>query len=218
MNATLNLGHLGVLNDPEAKDPPEIVGTIHGQPARILIDSGCSTYVLDSNFAKRANVLSILTKPVPIQLAIREASQIDLRTRTEKLSMSIGEQTQTQKAFYILPLPLYDAILGTPFVEEFNVRCPKDSNCVTINDEIIEKVTTPEPQNGTLDIAVISRSRLKAMSRRQEIAELYLASTWITEEQEPRTSDIPPWIHKEYGEVFVEGLPSGLPPERRVEH
>jgi hypothetical protein len=79
--------------------------------------------------------------------------------------MSIGEQIQTQKAFYILPLPRYDAILGIPFVEEFNVKCPKDSNCVTINDEVIKKVTTPETQNKTLDIAVVSRSRLKAMSR-----------------------------------------------------
>jgi hypothetical protein len=218
MNAPLNLGHLGVLSDPEAKDPPEIVGTIHGQPARILIDSGCSTYVLDSNFVKRAKVLPISTKPVPIQLAVRAANQIDLRTRTEKLSMSIGERTETQKAFYILPLPRYDAILGIPFVEEFNVRCPKDSNSVTINDEIIEKVTPLESQHDTLDIAVISRSRLKAMSRRQEIAELYLASTRIAEEKETEQSDIPPWIHKEYGEVFVEGLPPGLPPERRVEH
>ena len=70
MNATLNLGHLGVLSDPEAKDPSEIVGIIHGQTARILLDSGCSTYVLDSNFAKRARILPISTKPVPIQLAV----------------------------------------------------------------------------------------------------------------------------------------------------
>ena len=218
MNAPLNLKHLGVLSDPEAKDPFEIVGTIHGQPARILINSGCSTYVLDSNFAKRVKILPISTKPVPIQLAVRAANQIDLRTRTGKLSMSIGERTETQKAFYILPLPRYDAILGIPFVEEFNVRCPKDSNSVTINDEIVEKVTTPESQNETFDIAVILRSRLKAMLRRQKIDELYLASTRIVQEEERKLSDIPSWIHKEYGEIFVEGLPPGLLPERQVEH
>ena len=26
------------------------------------------------------------------------------------------------------------------------------------------------------------------------------------------------WIYNEYGDVFLEGLPPGLPPERRVEH
>ena len=218
INAPLNLGHLGVLTDPEAKDPPEIVGFIHGQTARILLDSGCSTYVLDSNFAKRARILPISTKPVPIQLAVRAASQIDLRTKTEKLSMSIGEKTQTQKAFFILPLPRYDAILGIPFVEEFNVKCPKNMEYVTIDDEIIQKVTNLESQNQALDIAVVSRSRLKAISRRQEIDELYLASTRIVQEEERKLSDIPSWIHKEYGEIFVEGLPLGLPSERQVEH
>jgi hypothetical protein len=51
----VKLGYLGIDIDPEQAKPPEVYGKINGHPARILLDTGCSTYVLSSDFAKACN-------------------------------------------------------------------------------------------------------------------------------------------------------------------
>ena len=66
----LLLGCLDILADPEAKEPPEILGIMQWQPARILIDSDCSTYVLSTDFAEKAKITLYPMKPVPVQLVV----------------------------------------------------------------------------------------------------------------------------------------------------
>jgi len=65
-------------------------------------------------------------------------------------------------------------------------------------------------------ISMISRSRLKAEIRKNEVTELYLATTKIT--SEPSNTTTPDWIKDEYSDVFLDGLPPGRPPERKVTH
>jgi len=225
LETPLQLGYLDIFADPEAEEPPEIHGTIHGQPARILLDSGCSTYVLSTDFAEQAKITQYPTKRIPVQLAIKNASQPYLESKTQKLSMSIGEQLETQKAFYVLPLPRYDAILGTPFIKEFDVTFPTDKPIACIGNIEVPLVNASKELEDTCQIAVISRRRFKAMSRRNEFEEVYLATTRILDDDEetPETPEtqknsVPVWIQQEYGEIFLEGLPPGNPPERKVEH
>jgi len=222
LETPLQLGYLDIFADPEAEEPPEIHGTIHGQPARILLDSGCSTYVLSTDFAEQAKITQYPTKRIPVQLAIKNASQPYLESKTQKLSMSIGEQLETQKAFYVLPLPRYDAILGTPFIKEFDVTFPTDKPIACIGNIEVPLVNASKELEDTCQIAVISRRRFKAMSRRNEFEEVYLATTRILDDDEetsetPETqkNSVPVWIQQEYGEIFLEGLPPATPQNER---
>jgi hypothetical protein len=63
---------------------------------------------------------------------------------------------------------------------------------------------------------VISRAKLKALVRRGDADSIYVGpfkSTGLSDD-----SQQPPWIGSEFGDVFTEGLPSGLPPLRAVDH
>ena len=57
--------------------------------------------------------------------------------------MSI-RQLKTKKAFYIAPLPRYDAILGALFVHEFDVRFPQNPVAVIKGIEVPD---TGKPEN-----------------------------------------------------------------------
>ena len=57
-NLEMRLGYFGLglhdrLEVPEADKLLEVVGQIEGRPARILLDTGCSTYVLSSRLRNR---------------------------------------------------------------------------------------------------------------------------------------------------------------------
>src|SRR5438046_7211373 len=57
----VRLGYIGMgvhnkLEVPEAKTLLEVNGQINGKAARILLDTGCSTYVLSTQFATRHNI------------------------------------------------------------------------------------------------------------------------------------------------------------------
>jgi hypothetical protein len=60
---------------------------------------------------------------------------------------------------------------------------------------------------------------LKTEIRRNQISELYLATVKIHDDEchEP-LKDTAGWIYKEFSEVFLDGLPPSMPPERRVSH
>jgi hypothetical protein len=228
-NANLNLGYLDIRAPPETKEPPSVFGTINGRSARILLDSGCATYVLSEDFAVNADICQYPTTPVPVQLAVRQPGRTTLETQTKRLSIKIG-QFETRKALYIAPLPCYDAILGHPFVHEFDVRFPKENPVALINGievPVIEE--NPENPEKTQKIQMISRSKLKKLVRRNQTEELYIAVVHFVDpepenpenpenpEKTPKPKN-PMWIQTEFGEIFLDGLPPGNPPPRKVEH
>jgi len=96
---------------------------------------------------------------VAVGLAARKAEQTTLETQTKRLSIKTG-QFETRKAFYIAPLPCYDAILGTPFVREFGVQFPK--NPVTVIEGMEVPLIQETPR--TLNIQ-ISQAKLKELDR-----------------------------------------------------
>ena len=49
--AHVTLGYLGIHEKPEEFRPPVVYGNINRHAARIMLDSGCSTYVLFTDFA-----------------------------------------------------------------------------------------------------------------------------------------------------------------------
>jgi hypothetical protein len=167
----LNLGYLDIQARPDSQEPPSVIGTINRKSARILLDSGCSTYVLSEEFAVHADVRQYLTTPVAVELAVRNADQPTLKTQTKELSMS-RRQFKTRKALYVAPLPRYDAILGAPFVQAFDLRFPQNPVAV------IKGIEVPLIQAtlGTQKIQMISRAKLKKLVRRDQADEIYIAN------------------------------------------
>ena len=92
----VKLGYLGINDKPEEVKPPVVYGKIDGRTAHIMLDSGCSTYVLSTDFANAGNIPCFPCKPVPVELAVRDASQFTLNTQTKKLPMEVGSITQSK--------------------------------------------------------------------------------------------------------------------------
>jgi hypothetical protein len=127
--------------------------------------------------------------------------------------MEVGKITLS-KAAYVLPLPGCDAIFGMPFLNGRKLVTHPERNSLSLDDMKLPLIKDPD---GTIEISVITRSRLKAEIRKNEIAELYLATIKTTDEQ-PDLSEYPEWIKNDFSDVFLDGLPPGMPPERKVVH
>ena len=129
----VKLGYLGIYDKPEEVKPPVVYGKIDGRIAQIMLDSGCSTYVLSTDFANAGNIPCFPCKPVPVELAVRNASQFTLNTQTKKLPMEVGNITQS-KASYVLPLPSCDAIFGMPFLNGRKLVTYPEKGIVILDD------------------------------------------------------------------------------------
>ena len=117
----MRLGYFGLgLHDrmevPEVDKLLEVVGQIEGRPAKILLDTGCSTYVLSSSFAKRNGIPEIPMRPRPVDLAVSSA-RAQLTHKTAPLELRIGKTVIT-RSLYLLPIPQFDAIVGMPFFRQ----------------------------------------------------------------------------------------------------
>ena len=129
----VKLGYLGINDKPEEVKPPMVYGNIDERIAQITLDSGCSTYMLSTDFANAGNIPCFPCEPVPVELAVLNASQFTLDTQTKKLSMEIGSITQS-KAAYVLPLPSCDAIFGMPFLNGRKLSNLPRKDIVTLDD------------------------------------------------------------------------------------
>ena len=186
---------------------------INGHVAQIMLDSGCSTYVLSTDFARDSNTPVYSCKPIPVELAVRNAGQFNLDTQTKKLPMKVGKITQ-EKALYVLSLPGCDAIFGIPFLNGRKLTTNTQKNTISLDDTELPLVRNPDEP---VQISVISRGRLKADIRKNEIIELYLATIKSIQE-DIDLAKFPSWIKNEFPDVFLDGLPPGKPPERKVVH
>src|SRR5271154_3549657 len=178
-----------------------------------MLDSGCSTYVLSTDFARNSNIPCYPCKPIPVELAVRDAGQFNLDTQTKKLPMEVGTITQS-KALYVLPLPGCDAIFGMPFLNGRKLATNIEQGTVSLDEIQIPLVKDLE---NSIQISVITRSRFKAEIRKNELTEMYLTTIKTITEQSDSTES-PKWIQDEFSDVFLDGLPPGLPPERKVAH
>ena len=93
-NLEVRLGYIGTglhnkLEVPEAKTLLEVNGQINGKVARILLDTGCSTYVLSTQFATRHNIEKTPMKLRSVDLAVSGVgAQLTYKTGLTKLRLS----------------------------------------------------------------------------------------------------------------------------------
>src|SRR5437762_11270379 len=94
-NLEVRLGYIGTglhnkLEVPEAKTLLEVNGQINGKVARILLDTGCSTYVLSIQFATRHNIEKTPMKLRSVDLAVSGVgAQLTYKTGLTKISVRI---------------------------------------------------------------------------------------------------------------------------------
>jgi Reverse transcriptase (RNA-dependent DNA polymerase)/RNase H-like domain found in reverse transcriptase/Integrase zinc binding domain/Chromo (CHRromatin Organisation MOdifier) domain/Aspartyl protease len=231
------LGYFGLglhdrLEVPEADKLLEVVGQIEGRTARILLDTGCSTYVLSSRFAERNGIREIPTRSRPVDLAVSSA-RVCLTHKTRLLKLKIGN-TVIKKSLYLLPVPQFDAIVGMPFFRENAIDLAGlERGIIEINGSPIPMTKGDKDMDcespGSVEtptIGRISRKTLKKELRQNQIEELYLAriqenndaAVFTVAPSVQEFGDIPDWIRKEYRTVLREELPPQLPPTRAVDH
>src|SRR6266513_884025 len=231
----VRLGYIGMgvhnkLEVPEAKTLLEVNGQINGKAARILLDTGCSTYVLSTQFATRHNIEKTPMKLRSVDLTVSGVGA-QLAYKTGLTKIRIGN-IEVEKSLYLLPIQQFDAIVGMPFFTENEVNLSElETGNIEINGTKVRlkdslDISSEEKLNGikTLTIATMSRKTLKKELRHNRVNELYLAVIRNVLEGKKegisgylfQNNRIPKWIEKEYEEIFQEGLPPGLPPTRAV--
>ena len=185
-NLEMRLGYFGLglhdqLEVPEADKLLEVVGQIEGRPARILLDTGCSTYVLSSRFAEQNGIQGIRMRSRPVKLAVSSA-RTNLTHKTWPLELRIGD-TVIKKSLYLLPAPQFDAIVGMPFFRQNEIDLAGlELGIIEVNGSkvsIIKGDMNLEESPGNVEtpmIGMISKKRLKKELRCNEIKELYLAT------------------------------------------
>jgi hypothetical protein len=231
------LGYFGLglhkqMEVPEADKLLEVVGQIEGRTARILLDTGCSTYVLSSRFAERNGIKGIPMRSRPVDLAVSSA-RVCLTHKTQPLDLRIGNTVIT-KSLYLLPVPQFDAIVGMPFFKENEIDLiGLEKGIVKVNGSKVLMTEGHKDMDTDMDmdmeespgnvetplIGMISRKRLKKELKCDQIEELYLATIQsVNDDAETNTANGPNWIQKEYGSVLREELPPQMPPARSVDH
>jgi hypothetical protein len=224
------LGYFGLglrdrLEVPEADKLLEVVGQIEGRTARILLDTGCSTYVLSSTFAERNGIQGIRMRPRPVDLAVSSA-QTHLTHKTRPVKLRIGNTVIT-KSLYLLPIPQFDAIVGIPFFKENEIDLAGletgiikiNGNKIPMMEDDMDMDMEESPENmETPMIGMISRKRLKKELKHDKIEELYLATIRQTNDDTgidisiQDINDISDWIQKEYGPILREELSPQMSP------
>jgi hypothetical protein len=130
----VKFGYLGINNKPEEVKPPVVYEKIDGHIVQIMLDSGCSTYILSTDFATAGNIPCFPCKPVPIELAVRNADQFTLDTRTKRLPMEVGNITY----------PSCDAIFGMSFLNGRKLVLYPDKPVVSLDDMELPIVKDPD--------------------------------------------------------------------------
>src|SRR5437762_363442 len=234
----VRLGYVGTgfhnkLEVPEAKTLLEVIGQIDGKVAKILLDTGCSTYALSTKFATQHGIEEVPIRSRPVDLAVSSA-KAQLAHKTTLLKVKIGD-TEVEESLYLLPIPQFDAIIGMPFFIKNEVDLTElDTGVIKVNQSKVLLEDTLEMSTKELlddtktpTIALISKKTLKKELRHNKVDKLYLARIQEVSEDQTKKEitvisegddEIPKWIEKEYGKVFRKGLPLHLPPTRSVDH
>ena len=114
----MRLGYFGLglcdqMEIPEADKLLEIVGQIEGRSVKILLDIGCSIYVLSSSFVEWNEISEIQMRPWPVDLVVSSA-RAQFIHKTASLKFRIGKTIIT-KSLYLLSVPQFAAIVEMLF-------------------------------------------------------------------------------------------------------
>src|SRR5208282_1347206 len=111
----------------------------------------------------------------------------------------------------------YDAIFGMPFLNSRKLIIYPEKGIIILDDMEFSLV---KDHDEFPCVSTISRSRLKAEIRKNEIIELYLAITKITNEPSNTmfNTTTPDWIKNEFSDIFLDRLSPDKSFEQKAVH
>ena len=208
-----------------------------GHPVVILLDSGASTEFISSAFVKKAS-LDLEPSNRTIRLADGSVVPADgqVRMHTE-MTAAVGGPLEFDATFVATTLEGYDAILGATWLKRFNPPIDWRDRSFTMSDGkggSMQAKALPIPQEKGHRLAGITTRKCLKWLRDGEVdgfVAVFVRKVADSEEElmaisgdeaiKKATNGAKPWVHemvKEYGDVFPDKLPDGIPPSRGVEH
>ena len=205
----------------------KVAGFIGSHPATLMIDSGASSEFIDSAFARRCGLeLEPCTRTIRLADGALAPAH-GQATLSYSLVAASGQRTAPFSAvFTSTPLKGYDAILGLSWLAEHDVIIGWQSRTIEIRKPgqlplYLKPLAHASDSLSSLQLGTITVKALERERRRGEALELFAVyvqteppSAAPAAPQEPIVSV----LLKEYADVFPDGLPHGLPPERGVQH
>ena len=208
-------------------DLMKVAGTIAGDAAILMIDSGATSNFADATFVRRTG---LTLEPANCTIRLADGSVVPaLGQVTVPITLTAaGDQPAVtfEVTFTVTDLKGYDAILGLPWLTTHDVVVGWKRRTIEIRTDGRPKafVKPLDRVNGTttVGLATLTVKGLARAHRRREIEDLYVifAQPKTDEQASPPLAPHPQTaaLLAEFADVFPDQLPHGLPPERGVQH
>lgn len=211
-------------------------GSLEGHSAIFLLDSGATGNFVSAAFVSKHQ---LATKPLPEKHVVRlaDGSQQQTSALVTKAPVRIGSY---QDHFDLVALPLsgYDAIIGMPWLDQYNPTIDWQRQQLQFNDErgCRHELVGRKKKEPSDELQVLSAKEVRQQWRLNQLeqvcvvfpqqvmdlaAELHsMESSSSATPKDPeaaRLSQASKQFELEYSDVFSDEL-SGLPPKRAVDH
>ena len=195
-----------------------------------MIDSGASAEFIDTEFARRCGLeLEPSTRTIRLADGAIAPAHGQVTLSYSLVAASGQRAAPFSAAFTATPLKGYDAILGLSWLAEHDVHICWQNRTIEIRQQGQPPLhikplahagdSLSSMQLGTITVKALERERRRGVEL--ELFAVYVQTepplslhAAASEPQDP----IVTVLLKEYGDVFPDGLPNGLPPERGVQH
>lgn len=183
------------------------IGTVNGIPCRILIDPGAEINHLSLGFARKHN---IPIKPSPFTAEWVQGADHALSETESVQEVSLGAHYSERLPFSVMPLSKYDVIIGKQWLAHYKPSICMQSNQIEMQfgGKIINIDASVENQ----DLLISKRSFKRGVRKGFPSFAVYIHKNAPrnAENASCNTQD----LLNEFGDVFPDDLPCGLPPER----
>jgi hypothetical protein len=222
----------------------KLKGFLVDRPAVFLLDSGATGNFVSSAFVAEHN---INTSPLPTQDTVLLADGSVQKTSALVRGAAVKVDSYIdQLDFVALPLSGYDAIIGMPWLDQYNPSIDwrkrrlrfQDRN--QVQQELVGmEVSKSNPSSKkSFKLNMLSKKQLQRAWQAKQVEYLYAVRLEVTgnvsvcyslnaaasasavsnRSEAPILKTISGKLEKEFRDVFPDELPAGLPPEREVDH
>lgn len=194
-------------------------GEVQGQQVKVCIDSGANANFISARVAKlcKLSAANLHGDPVPVTLA--NGSTIS-SSQLIRAPLRIGTYFGHVQAYSLKLSDSFDIVLGMPWLKTHRANIKCDERLVEIThrgQHTTLRAPFVDPGDPTCGGLTVSALQLqKAWKQGGELFALHLLQSPNTSDSQPIPSPVQSLI-SEFSDIFEE-LPSGLPPEREVQH
>ena len=200
----------------------QFYGTINGNSARILFDTGASNSFLSTPFVRKHQITQYPIKNKVIHCTANDSKVISVGRTIVTIKI---QKYQKQVECLVSDTGSFDCIMGmNRFMKEQPAIRWSFPRMMTIgeNESQIEIYDNTNQPNIQTEVAEISSLQFKRIARKPE-TEVYLGFLFLRQDplKVPRTNNISKRVQHlldEFKRVFAKKLPDKLPPSRAVDH